>query len=66
MRAGAIERAVKLFFICSPDNDLFQALGGIARRFDDTHAAIQSAPTGAGLLIFADHYHKQLLIVMPC
>jgi hypothetical protein len=49
----------KLLFACSPENDLFQALGKSMQRFDSGSAAIRAAEVGAGVLILADDYPLQ-------
>jgi hypothetical protein len=55
-RFATASRSAKLLFACSPENDLFQALGPMAHRFESVSAAVQAASIGSGVLILADQY----------
>jgi hypothetical protein len=59
MGVRAAERTSRLLFVCLSDNDLFQASGAMAQRFDRADAAIQAAQKGAGVLLLADQYPQE-------
>ena len=46
----------QLYFVCSPGNDLFKAIGLPGRAFETTQQAIDAADFGEGVLILAQQY----------
>ncbi|MCF6222127.1 MAG: hypothetical protein L3J34_00230 [Flavobacteriaceae bacterium] len=52
----------KLIFVCSEDNDLYNAVIGSKEkysRFSSANEAINAAKDGAGILVLADNYPKE-------
>lgn len=62
LAAGPAEAATDRqwpWMVCGRENDLFQALQPVARRFAHASEAIAAAPAGGKLLILADHYPEE-------
>jgi hypothetical protein len=55
-RLPAKRTNAKLYFVCSPANDLFKITGLPGHAFETTQQAINAADSGTGVLILAEQY----------